>query len=81
MEREGRFTQAGELERLEELKVFIQNLQIRTHLFANTSSNFYPITAFLPRDRDKTIQEIQMVQNSFSEMEMKNYRNSLKALG
>ena len=40
MEREGKFTPAGEKERIEELQVFIKNLQIRTHLFANSSSNF-----------------------------------------
>ena len=46
MEREGKFTPAGEKERIEELQVFIKNLQIRTHLFANSSSNFYPVTAY-----------------------------------
>ena len=40
MEREGSFAPDGEKERLRELQVFIQNLQIRTHLFANSSSNF-----------------------------------------
>ena len=38
MEQEGRFTPAGEKERLQELMVFIKNLQIRTHLFANSGS-------------------------------------------
>ena len=34
MEREEKFTPAGEKESMEELQVFINNLQIRTHLFA-----------------------------------------------
>ena len=42
----GEFIPAGEKERMEELKAFIENLQIRTHLFANSASNFYPFTAF-----------------------------------
>ena len=50
-EREGdeaiKFTDKGHLavERLLELQVFIRNLQIRTHLFADSVSNFYPVTA------------------------------------
>ena len=81
MAREGQFVPAGEKERLTELQVFIKNLQIRTHLFANSSSNFYPITAYLPKERDYAISEIQQVIDSFSEKEMISYRNSLKSLG
>lgn len=58
MEQEGRFVPAGEKERLWELQVFIQNLQIRTHLFANSSSNFYPVTAYLPKERDSVVSEL-----------------------
>ena len=53
-EREGdeaiKFTDKGHLERLLELQVFIRNLQIRTHLFADSVSNFYPVTAYLPKE-------------------------------
>lgn len=75
------FIPAGEHERLQELQIFIKNLQIRTHLFANSSSNFYPISAYLPREREYVVNEIQMVIDSFSEDEMVVYRNSLKSLG
>ena len=75
------FIPAGEHERLQELQIFIKNLQIRTHLFANSSSNFYPISAYLPREREYVVNEIQMVIDSFSEEEMVVYRNSLKSLG
>ncbi|MEY8325304.1 hypothetical protein AALB47_15575 [Lachnospiraceae bacterium 54-11] len=55
-EREGdeaiKFTDKGHqaVERLLELQVFIRNLQIRTHLFADSLSNFYPVTAYLPKE-------------------------------
>ena len=81
MEREGKFTPAGEKERMEELQVFIKNLQIRTHLFANSSSNFYPVTAYLPKDRDFVVSELQHVCDTVSEDEMAEYRRNLKSLG
>ena len=81
MEQEGRFVPAGEKERLQELQVFIQNLQIRTHLFANSSSNFYPVTAYLPKERDSVVSELQHIIDTVSEEEMAEYRRSLKSLG
>ena len=81
MEREGSFAPAGEKERLRELQVFIQNLQIRTHLFANSGSNFYPVTAYLPKERDSVVSELQYIMDTVSEEEMAEYRRSLKSLG
>lgn len=81
MEQEGKFTPAGEKERLEELQVFIKNLQIRTHLFANSSSNFYPVIAYLPRERDFVVGELQHIMDTVSEEEMAEYRRNLKSLG
>ena len=77
----GEFIQAGEKERIRELQTFIQNLQIRTHLFANSKSNFYPITAYLPKERNSTIGELQYVIDTVDEKEMSAYRNSLQSLG
>ncbi len=76
----GEFIQAGEKERIRELQTFIQNLQIRTHLFANSKSNFYPITAYLPKERNSTIGELQYVIDTVDEKEMSAYRNSLQSL-
>lgn len=81
MEQEGRFIPAGEKERLQELQVFIRNLQIRTHLFANSCSNFYPVTAYLPKERDAVVSELQFVCDTVSEEEMAEYRRNLKSLG
>lgn len=58
MEREGKFIHAREKESMEELQVFIKSLQIRTHLFANSSSIFYPVTAYLPKERDFVVSEL-----------------------
>lgn len=61
MEKEGKFLSAGEKERIQELQVFIQNLQIRTHLFADSKSNFYPTSAYLPKEKDFVISELQYI--------------------
>lgn len=78
---EGKFVPAGEKERLTEMQTFIENLQIRVHLFANTVSNFYPVTAYLPKERTKVIKEIQQVIDTFTEEEMNTYRCNIKTLG
>ena len=80
MEKDGKFIQAGEKERIQELQMFIQSLQIRTHLFANSKSNFYPIVAYLPKERNSAIAELQYVIDTVEEKEMKHYRESLKSL-
>lgn len=81
MAQQGQFTPAGEQERLRELQTFINHLQIRTHLFANSVSNFLPVTGRLPYDREKITNEIENALNSTSEQEMLEYRMSLDALG
>ena len=81
MAERGEFVPAGEKERLEELQIFIRNLQIRVHLFANSVSNFYPTAAYLPRDREQVIGELQYVLDTVGEEEMQRYRKNLKSLG
>lgn len=80
LEKEGKFIPAGEKERLEELQIFVRNLQIRTHLLANTKSNFVPLTAYLPKERDKIIAELQHVIDTVSEDEMLAYRKNMDSL-
>ena len=76
----GKFIPAEEKERISELQTLIENLQIRVHVLANTVSNFYPFTAYLPYEREKAIEELRNVLESKSETEMKKYRNDLKSL-
>ncbi len=81
MAEQGKFVPASEKERIEELQVLINNLNIRTHLLANTVSNFVPVTAFLPYDREKVTNELQAILDNTDEIEMEMYRKSLKSLG
>lgn len=81
MAQSGAFVPAGEKERLTELQTFIRNLQIRTHLFVNSVSNFYPVTAYLPKEREKVVSELQYIVDKVDEAEMMAYRRNLKELG
>lgn len=81
MEQTGKFVPAGEKERLLELQTLIQNLQLRIHLFANSRSNFYPVTAYLPKEREAVLGELQWVVDTVSEEEMIEYRRNLRSLG
>lgn len=81
MAQQGQFIPAGEQDRLRELQAFINHLQIRTHLFANSVSNYLPLTAYLPYDRENVTSEIEHTLSTTNEQEMLEYRQSLKALG
>lgn len=78
--KQGKFTPADEKERIEELQTLIENLHIRTHLFANSVSNYFPFIARLPYERDKAIGELQDILDSTEEEEMLEYRQGLRSL-
>ncbi|MCI8478771.1 MAG: radical SAM protein [Oscillospiraceae bacterium] len=80
LEREGKFIQAGEKERMRELQILIQNLHIRVHLLANSKSNFYPLTAYLPKERNSALEELQSIMDTVEEKEMERYRSNLSSL-
>ncbi len=81
MQQQGLFVPAGEKERIRELQIFINSLNIRTHLLANTVSNVIPVTAYLPYDRQKVINELQYVLDNVDETKLQEYRRNLKSLG
>lgn len=81
MAKQGTFLPAGEKERIQELQIFIQNLQIRTHLFANSKSNYYPVAGYLPKERNALLRELQYVIDTTEESKMDTYRHNLKSLG
>ena len=78
--KQGQFIPATERERIEELQTFIKHLQLKVHLFANSVSNFYPTTAYLPKEKDFVLSELQNVLDTVSEEEMLEYRSNLKSL-
>lgn len=75
-----KFAPASEHERIEELITLLEKLQIRTHLQADTKSNFKPLSGTLPYDRSRIIGELSYALKTASEQEMLDYRNSLSTL-
>nr|WP_303008898.1 radical SAM protein [uncultured Anaerostipes sp.] len=78
---EGTFLPSTEKDRLRELQIFISTLQLRIHLFADSKSNFYPTTAYLPKKREKILGELQHVIDTVDEKDMEAYRAGLWSLG
>lgn len=79
MER-GLFAEAGEKERLEELRALMVGLEIRTTVLANTVSNTVPFTGMLPNDRALILNRIDEALERFDESDMRMYRDSIKSL-
>lgn len=77
---EGSFIPAGEAERIQELMLLLDKLQIRTHLFANTVSNFVPVEGVLPYEKERLQSELQYALETNSEKAMQKYRGELKSL-
>ena len=81
MARSGAFRPAGERERIQELQLLIRDLRLRVHLLADTSTNFYPVSGILPRERGRLLGELDGVLARTGEAEMAAYRASLRQLG
>ena len=63
-QRKGRFVLPGPIEMLEEIKTMIEHTHLSKGLFhANHASNYLPIKARLPRDKESTIQLITRALN------------------
>ncbi|QOX63025.1 radical SAM protein [Anoxybacterium hadale] len=75
-----KFAPASEHERLEEMITLLEKLQIRTHLQADTKSNFKPLSGTIPYDKSRIIGELSYALKTASEQEMLDYRNSLSTL-
>lgn len=81
MARRGEFCPASEKERLEELGEFIRGLRLRVHLFADTSTNYHPVTAWLPYERERVLGELRDVLENAEEAELLRWRKGIRRLG
>lgn len=76
----GTWQEETELEKYQELKILIQNLQIPLWFGALGASNPIPIQGTLPKDRAKILSLLDKVIETVSEEELRNYRKNLKHL-
>ncbi len=73
----GRFIKTSEIEKLREQKTLIENLNIKTMIYANTVSNTAPISGKLPQDKDKMLKHLQNVIDTIDENTLRYYRNGI----
>ena len=76
----GVYKPTGEVEKLIELKTFIENLTISTRINANTVSNTAPFVADIPRDIKTVIKGLQKTIDSIDEKQLAAYRNGIRSL-
>lgn len=69
-----------EREKLSEMRVLIEKLEIRTHFAALGASNMFMLHGDLPHDKNKLISEIDGILNNFDETSLREYRVNLKHL-
>ena len=73
----GRFVEAGERERLEELRAFIARLTIPTTIMGHTVSNTVPLLGHLPEDRARLLRELGDALARFDESDLAAYRRGI----
>ncbi len=71
------FTESGEIEKLHEQRILIENLSGETMLYANTVSNLAPMSGTLPHDKERMLAVLQNAIDTFDEDTLKRYRNGI----
>lgn len=74
---EGKFAPSGERERLEELRVFLTELNIPATIMGHTVSNSVPLLGHLPGDRARLIRELDNALATCSEEELADRRRNI----
>lgn len=73
----GRFREAGERERLEELRAFIARLTIPTTIMGHTVSNTVPLLGRMPEERSRLLCELDDALARFAESDLAAYRRGI----
>ncbi|MDE5638159.1 MAG: radical SAM protein, partial [Alistipes sp.] len=76
----GAFREAGERERLEELREFVAALNVSVVLMADTVSNTLPLSGRLPEERARILREIDSCLAQFDESAAAEYRRRIDHL-
>lgn len=76
----GNWQEESEFEKLKELRLLIEKLEINTHFAALGSSNAFNFHGKIPKEKQKLIEYIDSILNSYTEKQLKNYRDNLNSL-
>lgn len=78
--RAGRWAEAGELEKLAEIRTLIQLLEIPVHFATLGASNAVLVEGELPRERREMLNALDSAAKGMSEAELRRYRVNLRHL-
>ena len=76
----GNWQEAGELEKLEELALLIDQLNIPVYYAALGASNAIQLQGHLPEDKELLLSALQRVCQTENEAQLRRYRTQLKHL-
>lgn len=76
----GNWQEESEIEKLNELRLLIEKLEINTHFAVLGASNAFQFQGKLPREKQKMIDYIDKIIGEYSEEQLKYYRDNLKSL-
>lgn len=76
----GNWQEESEIEKYEELKVLIKNLNIPVIFAALGASNAIQLHGRLPQDKERLLSVLNQITSQFSEEELRNYRKNLRHL-
>ncbi|MCM1151814.1 MAG: radical SAM protein [Alistipes sp.] len=76
----GRFEEATERERIEELRAFLAGLTLPATIMGHTVSNTVPLLGRLPEDRARMLRELDAALDRLSEEELLLYRRGIEHL-
>lgn len=74
---DGTYEAEPEIERLIEMRTFIDRLTLSVNIMGHHISNTVPIMGALPYDKSIILHELHRAINQFPEAELKNYRDSI----
>lgn len=77
---DGTFVEEPEIERLMEMRLLIERLNINVNILGHHVSNTVPVTGALPANKMAMLREFDKAMAEFPESELKAYRNRIRHL-
>ena len=76
----GNWEEEGELEKYQEVRTLVKNLNISTYFAAMGASNAFQLRGRLPEDKEKLLETLDRIISEVSEEELRHYRKKLPHL-
>ena len=77
---EGKFNEVSELERLQEIRALISDLDGELEILGQHVSNSVPFDAVLPADKERVVRLLEIAIGNYDESVLRNRRDRLKMI-